>query len=102
MTVFQWPMTFFFNNPISDFHGPSSGVFRENKVVFWANTVVFWENIRGSWTNYKLFCDFLTGVRPRSAVLPSKKPDQEISKSDFYQTIFLAEIRPKADPNLLF
>ena len=30
------------------------------------------------------------------------KPDQEILKSDFYQTIFLPKIRPKADPNSLF
>ena len=36
------------------------------------------------------------------AVLPSRKSDQEISKSDFYQTIFLPKIRPKADPNSLF
>ena len=36
------------------------------------------------------------------AVLPRRKSDQEISKSDFYQTIFIAKIRPKADPNLLF
>ena len=37
-----------------------------------------------------------------NAVLPSRKSDQEISKSDFYQTIFLPKIRPKADPNLQF
>ena len=37
-----------------------------------------------------------------TAVLPSRKSDQEISKSDFYQTIFLPKIRPKADPNSLF
>ena len=36
-----------------------------------------------------------------AAVLLSRKSDQEITKSDFYQTIFLPEIRPKADPNLL-
>ena len=36
------------------------------------------------------------------AVLPSRKSDQEILKSDFYQTIFLPKIRPKADPNPLF
>jgi hypothetical protein len=35
-------------------------------------------------------------------VLPSRKSDQVISKSDFYQTIFLPKIRPKADPNSLF
>jgi hypothetical protein len=39
-----------------------------------------------------------TGV----AVLPSRTSDQEISKSDFYPTIFLLKIRPKADPNSLF
>ena len=37
-----------------------------------------------------------------TAVLPSRKSDKEISKSDFYQIIFLPKIRPKADPNLLF
>ena len=37
-----------------------------------------------------------------TAVLPSRKSDQEISKSHFYQTIFLPTIRPKADPNMLF
>ena len=37
-----------------------------------------------------------------NTVLPSRKSDQEISKSDFYQTIFLPQIRPKADPNSLF
>jgi hypothetical protein len=36
------------------------------------------------------------------AVLPSRKSDQEISKTDFYQTIFLPKIRPKADPNSLY
>ena len=36
------------------------------------------------------------------AVLPSRKSDQEISKPDFYQPIFLPKIRPKADPNSLF
>jgi hypothetical protein len=35
------------------------------------------------------------------AVLPSRKSDQEISKSDYYPTIFLPKIRPKEDPNLL-
>ena len=35
-------------------------------------------------------------------VLPSRKSDREISKSDFYQTIFLPKVRPKADPNSLF
>ena len=36
------------------------------------------------------------------AVLPSRKSDKEISKSYFYQTIFLSKIRPKGDPNSLF
>ena len=31
-----------------------------------------------------------------------QKSDQEIAKSDFYQTIFLPKIGPKADPNSLF
>ena len=35
-------------------------------------------------------------------VLPSRKSDQEISKSDFYQTLFLPKFRPKADPISLF
>ena len=35
-------------------------------------------------------------------VLPSRKSDQEISKSDLYWTIFLLKIRPKADQNSLF
>ena len=35
-------------------------------------------------------------------LLPRRKSDKEISKSDVYQTIFLPKIRPKADPNLLF
>ena len=35
-------------------------------------------------------------------MLPSRKSDKEISKSDFYQTIFLPKIRPKADPNSQF
>ena len=38
----------------------------------------------------------------RVAVLPSRKSDQYISKSDFYQTIFLSKIGLKADPNSLF
>ena len=29
-----------------------------------------------------------------AAVLPSRKSDQEISKTDFYQTIFLPENKP--------
>ena len=37
-----------------------------------------------------------------NVVLPSSKPDQEISKSDFYQTKFLQKIWKKTDPNLLF
>ena len=37
-----------------------------------------------------------------ASVLPSSKSDQEISKLDFYQTIFLPKIRPKADLNSLF
>ena len=36
------------------------------------------------------------------SVPPSRKSDKEISISDFYQTLFLPKIRPKADPNLLF
>ena len=36
------------------------------------------------------------------AVLPSRESDQEMSKSEFYQTIFLPKIIPKADPNSLF
>ena len=36
------------------------------------------------------------------AVLPSRKSDKEISKSDFYQTIFQSKIKPKADPNSQF
>ena len=36
------------------------------------------------------------------AVLQSRKSDHDVSKSDFYQTIFLSKIRPKADPNSLF
>ena len=35
-------------------------------------------------------------------VLSSRNSDQEMSKSDFYQTIFLPKLRPKAEPNLLF
>ena len=42
----------------------------------------------------------VTGSDP--PVLPSRKSDLEISKSDFYQIIFLPKIRPKADPNSLF
>ena len=37
-----------------------------------------------------------------NAVLPSRNSDQVISKSDFYQTVFLPKIRPKADPNSPF
>ena len=37
-----------------------------------------------------------------TALVPSRKSDQEISKSDFHQTIILPKIRPIADPNLLF
>ena len=35
-------------------------------------------------------------------MLPSRKSDQGISISDFYQTIFLPKIRQKADTNLQF
>ena len=36
------------------------------------------------------------------AVLPGRKSDKDISKSDFYQTIFLPKIRLKPDPNSPF
>ena len=42
---------------------------------------------------------YLTAYLP---VLPGRKSDQEVSKSDFYQTVFLTKIRSKADPNLPF
>ena len=35
-------------------------------------------------------------------VLPSRKSDRDISKSDFYQTMFPPKVRPKAGPNSLF
>ena len=33
--------------------------------------------------------------------MPSRKSDQDISKSDSYQTIYLPKMRLKADPNLI-
>ena len=44
----------------------------------------------------------LRGMATPLAVLPSRKSDQEISKSDFYQTIFLPNVRPKTDPHSIF
>ena len=52
--------------------------------------------------NYEYLCWVFFLVPKVKAVMPSKKSDQEISKSVFYQTIIPPKIRPKADLNSLF
>jgi hypothetical protein len=59
----------------------------------------------GWWILHSIWCILHIAwciVRGTMSVLPSRKLDHEISKSDVYQNIFLPIIRPKGYPISLF